>query len=514
MTPHRYTRSLDVSTSECWGNSVRILLCSSHQPRLQSLSPTTLHYLQTRVSFIQEYSPSTLYDMALINTLSSELLTSILRSLQFSSHDSHNSDFIRSFQVCGLWRDIGQELLWTDIHLDDQRLLRFLKNSPKTSPSVLSLTISLDPRSYRYQPDEIGPRPDVYGASSRTIGLWNALRQIPERLKRMPKLQTFSFKIRGYSSFITPLGFWLRQKDMYEILKSLPASVVNLEVDTWCQDHRETMDKNSHICEALATRLAGLSSVRLRLSNICTHLLSGPTSNDTANSTPPVIDTTVTRSNTEIVVNAIGPNPLLLTEECGSPVLRRFDRFEVNLRCNTLMRKLLEVGSITLSTIEMSEPLPGRDNDKIFHALSRRSNAPRSSVISPCFQIGNGYSCVRQKDRMGLDVEVCCKSQDAEAVVEESGWVETIKGCRFPRKHVEQNRRFTHVALKPPLYWIKNGLREGTNRSAQIWTTEKNEGRFLLHQVKSDNLDDVGVVTRKLTTAESWRLRKRGSVPS
>ena len=453
--------------------------------------------------------------MALINNLSSELLTSILRDLQFSSHVSHNSDFIRSFQVCALWRDIGQELLWTDIHLDDQRLLHFLEKSPKTQPSILSLTISLDPRIYHYQPDEIGPRPDVYGASSRTKGLWDALRQLPAWFSEMPKLQTLSFKIREYKPVGTPLGFWLRQKDIYDIVKSLPASLKNLEVDTWCLDDRETMDKDSHICEALGTRLAGLSSVRLRLANICTRLLSGPASNDTSSSTTAVIDSTTTRSETEVVINAIGPSPVLLTEDCVSPILRQVDRFEMNLRCNTLMRDLLEVGSsIKLSAIEMSEPRQDGGNDKMFHAVNRRSNAPRSSIRSPFFRIGNGYSCVRQKNQMGLDVEVCCKSHHVVDVVEESDWVETIGGTRFPRKHVEQNRRFTHVPLKPLLTWSKEVSMKRGAWNAQIWATEEDEGRFLLHQEESDNLDDVGVVTRELTRAESWWLRKRESVPS
>ena len=300
--------------------------------------------------------------MALINTLSSELLTAILRDLQFSSHVLRDADFVHSFQVCGLWRDLGRELFWTDIQLENEQILNFIGKAPRILPPILSLTISIDPRTYEEQAFEHTSRPDVHAPTCRTVGLWDTLRQLPARLAEMPKLETFSFKICEHTRQGATNGFFLHQKIIRDILDSLPRFIANLEMDTWYLDRSETLSKDWHICKTLGSRLAQLSSVRLRLSNIFKQLLNTPTEGAATDSSYLATKCTsvegkTSMPSTELVVNAIGHEMMSLTRECGGLFPLLIDERDVSLHCTALIRQLLgQAGSMNLSTIDTIEP--------------------------------------------------------------------------------------------------------------------------------------------------------------
>lgn len=455
--------------------------------------------------------------MTCIEKLPTELVRTILRKLQQISRVFHDNDFIYSFQVCSWWRDLGQELLWTDVQLEDEEILNFIEKAPKVLSPILSLTVSIDPRIYEEQAFEHTSRPDAQAPASRTLSLWNTLRLLPARLAEMPMLETFSFKIREHTRRGPTDGFFLQQRNIHDILVSLPQSIVNLEIDTWCLDRSETLSKDWHICETLASRLARFSSVRLRLSNFCKQLLNTSSEGAATDRIPTAtkgtsVEGKTSTASTELIINTIGHEMISLTRECGGPFPLFIDPWDASLHCKTLTRQLLcQAGSMKLSVIDTTEPGLTNPGRRIFSVISKRSNDPAIAIRTPFFEIGfnDGHYCLRRKDGQGADFDVCCNLGDVTDTVEGSIWVETIEGYRYPRQYFERGRRFRHALLKPSSTWNKEEFQAKKRKTAQLWQMEEREGRCLLHQEESGDLDDVTGITRDMTKGEARRLQKQ-----
>ena len=209
--------------------------------------------------------------------LPSELIRQILQWLRLSSRIDHTANFNTALRVCSKWGDIGERLLWTDVSLENDRIDRFLSGGGRRDAFITSLTLLIRPLHFQW-PEEVvinDPDLDIGKESPATNTLWKSLEKLPDRVRHMKSLTSFSFKVSGYTLRHQAEGFWLRTEHISAIIDALPASVKHLEIDSYCFDRRGTPSVTGahHLCPRLRRMLPQLNNLRLRLSQICEELV-------------------------------------------------------------------------------------------------------------------------------------------------------------------------------------------------------------------------------------------------
>ncbi|KAJ4353871.1 uncharacterized protein N0V89_005601 [Didymosphaeria variabile] len=110
----------------------------------------------------------------------------------------------------------------------------------------------------------------LMGFSVRSTDAFDRLAELCEAVRRMKNLRTFALSFEESLDYLE--GFSVPSAVIVLILQSLPASVVNLNLDCDCIN-RPDLDQ-PHVCHAVSALLPRLRSLRLRISHLCSGLLS------------------------------------------------------------------------------------------------------------------------------------------------------------------------------------------------------------------------------------------------
>lgn len=186
-----------------------------------------------------------------------------------------------SLQVCKHWKDIANQVLYTNLVLRNDDLAPF-NDSCIENAELLSATRSLTLHiQATLHPKQIEDRAllESYRKNGfpQTKALETQLLRLGEHvLPRISGLTKFSLFVsvpkvveRHDLDFI---GFRIDNKILRVLLQALPQSCVNLEVDTDMSDWSPD-DKPPHICADLCGLLPRLRHVKLRMHTLCSRIL-------------------------------------------------------------------------------------------------------------------------------------------------------------------------------------------------------------------------------------------------
>ncbi|MCJ1326166.1 hypothetical protein MMC10_002830 [Thelotrema lepadinum] len=98
--------------------------------------------------------------------------------------------------------------------------------------------------------------------------LQQSLDQLSRRIANMKQLKSLSIQCAPTHQY---LGSWITRSSLSHILKSLPETVRNLEVDTRGYENTQARD-DPHLCPLIRRVIPQLQHLRLRFANICPDL--------------------------------------------------------------------------------------------------------------------------------------------------------------------------------------------------------------------------------------------------
>lgn len=239
-----------VSTSVCkWlisGIALRNLLSTASSPK----------YPAPRLNLenMAPLSPSP------FERLPNEILSSILLEVKV---DSDASSFLQCLLCCTTLHDMAIPILYRDVLLTESNLSTFVRYFKSSyGPLLRSLTIAFNP----VQPADTDideHRLELYGSQNAQV-LWRLLHQLSYDVASMMRMTTFSLTI---SSNSCARGFWIPRCTIATIIRALPESCVNVEVDT--RDYEEPVPKHVHLCDDIRAILPRLQNLRLSLTSMC-----------------------------------------------------------------------------------------------------------------------------------------------------------------------------------------------------------------------------------------------------
>lgn len=194
-----------------------------------------------------------------ISKLAPELL---LRVFEFLVQDS-DSAIASSILCCKRWQPLAQSVLYRDIFLSGERLVKFVEKDGLADNEIRSLTIRLGPVPVINQSD---PTEAV-----KTTEDWlDALQRLPPRIGRMCNIEAFSV-VADLPMPYSP------HNEFSSIIDELPTTCVALEIDLrhsdFVQEKLGTMTFSStHMCDSIRNVLGRLRHLRLRLPRNCSSL--------------------------------------------------------------------------------------------------------------------------------------------------------------------------------------------------------------------------------------------------
>lgn len=175
-----------------------------------------------------------------------ELPEEILRDiLQHVLNESRYSAFVACLVCCRRWHHCGLPMLCSEIVLTDSSIDAFLTGFPL---SRCGLIRSLEVLSLGLK------------------GLNSRLCKLAAKMTNMIALSTFSLKVNR-NAFRSKAGRLYLNRSLAEVLKNLPKSCVDLEIDTNGYDNQPA--NGDHLCNLLRQVLPRLHHFRVRLANLC-----------------------------------------------------------------------------------------------------------------------------------------------------------------------------------------------------------------------------------------------------
>jgi hypothetical protein len=200
----------------------------------------------------------------IIDSSITKLVPEILLNIFEHIAQDPNASLVASMLSCKKWHPLAQSILYRDIFLSPDRLIKFLDNSADF-PNIRSLTVRMD----------IIPVYETTEAAQTAITRLEALERLCPRIKNMSLLSSFSISVH----FIRPFTV---SRLISSMLDRLPNSCTSLEIDirqhtfidptSLSDQHRMAHQQTSHICNSIRTLLPQLVHLRLRCLEICSAL--------------------------------------------------------------------------------------------------------------------------------------------------------------------------------------------------------------------------------------------------
>ena len=217
----------------------------------------------------------------MLTSMPPELVAIVFQHLHASDDIADARAFTNALCTSRTWRDVGLRLLWTHIALKSPSSIMSFANAPQSTnfDHIQSLTTTIPEQAARYR---------KVGFSSKLLEDWetvhkkgnaatqilhDALARLRHRFAAMSGLTTFSFYIQAPPHLNFRYGFFVPHDLLFDIVRSLPASVRHLEIDTKGADRPSTEHSTLDVCSAMADRLDVIVSLRLRMHRMCTRFL-------------------------------------------------------------------------------------------------------------------------------------------------------------------------------------------------------------------------------------------------
>ena len=216
-----------------------------------------------------------------MDAFSEELL---LHTLHYLYNSSTTNEFVPALLVCRRLNRIGTSILYRNVLIRNPSLVTSITSLVAHGHYVRSLSIRIQPcEPEMYTPDGANtyPRPvDPQGdigtkGSPETHALWAALDAFTiDVIPCLQNLSTFSLTVERWRGGACPHGWWIRRSSSALVIRNLPRSVENLEVDLEMHEQPLSNDASSeHSCPFLRRLLPRLRHLRLRLTSLCHALL-------------------------------------------------------------------------------------------------------------------------------------------------------------------------------------------------------------------------------------------------
>lgn len=251
--------------------------------------------------------------ITMLSNLPTELLQNVLRHVQATASQL---SLLHCVLCCKAWRDVALPLLLEHISIRNASFMTMARSLTETNAgAVRHLTLTVEPekslidwmniREFVTKPAHLNKSksPHFWMKEMRKDGLrmkeegsiearrvWSGLRAIARTLHRMSCLRSLSIIVdcdftnnrEGIS-----WGFFLARSVIAGFLDNLPSTCTALEIDMGCHPRRQP--QGPHLCPLLAKVLPQLKILRLRLEQICPHIL-GPTFNLDGSTDQPPLD--------------------------------------------------------------------------------------------------------------------------------------------------------------------------------------------------------------------------------
>ena len=193
------------------------------------------------------------------------------------------------------WSEIARPFAWVSITLDNESLANFIRSAGQTKVGrglVKSLTLSLNTAWPTHEDNEearyVAIPKGFEGANLKSARIWKDLEELAQVIEdRMIDLVSFSLRVdkhpkggRTKDHVSCPWGCWLRSQTVDRLLRALPASCIDLELDTKGREDDPVCGfhpawGSSHLCTTVRTLLPRLRHLRLRLGALCPRLVLG-----------------------------------------------------------------------------------------------------------------------------------------------------------------------------------------------------------------------------------------------
>jgi hypothetical protein len=324
-------------------------------------------------------------------------------------------------------------------------------------------------------------------ANDETQKLWTGMEQLSHLLPQFHQLTTFSLFVKTHDTPHGPLGFWLQDQQIFNIIDKLPSSLENLEIDTRGFEQTTTSDTPADICKVIAGHLSHLLHIRLRLSRYCGSLF---------------VPSSTIRS---MLINMILPWPITSSQQCGTPAYKASEMLHVKRETGRATRQMLvEKSAQTLASWPSLKSMLIIDHQQresgSFDMLNVRDILKEKTVSLPYYFVstigepGSKY-CLRYYEGDEIS-DVVGRTGDTEIIAEAYMWVTTKQGSRFPAayKVSAEGRGLDWDTRKP--WQTREQLKKRRNDSPKLWTEEETEGRILLRPREVEGVGEVDNLKR------------------
>lgn len=493
-----------------------------------------------------------------INDFPAEVLRLVLQEVKRQSRLHQDGSFLDALVTCQLWNQIGEEILYTDIHLTNPQLLKFEQAPKHCLEMTRSLSLTISAPEYKeawiedYEPPPLDPGMeweeynamrmrckhelrDAWFARNEPVRareyceLWDQFAKTSAMLNSMQRLESFSLvSDMPPPETVHHVNYPNRGKTIRTLLEALPPSVRNLELDTDEADDwfRQEIDEENHICLSLKVILPRLDNARIKMAKFCEALLPTEGSKSESN----LLTASRAHHDSTLVLNTVGASrDGKYTSNhcnCSSP-----EAFFGTLVPPVSDPKITSISDLLVAKLQVAISHGCLDNFQQFVLLDLKipENAARryrrqyqtmqvrtlgqeqKTELSPYFMLialppqsnlTSDFHAVRHiNDKLG-EVEVIGWLDTLIRYVEGETWIETEYGCRLAVGYFGKNSRFTQVRLKPLPLYDQNSMPINLLRRPKLWEMEeRRQCTFLSGQIWED-LDHSGCVSRELTPKE------------
>ncbi|KPI43348.1 uncharacterized protein AB675_6748 [Cyphellophora attinorum] len=446
-----------------------------------------------------------------------EVVLMVMQHLHTSPDPEDARALTNALCTCSTWRDIGMDVLWTDIVLDSPESMQSLCDAPASSGLIRtrSLTVTFPEQWFLYE--DFGPgrgivyhvSPTTYcmEASEATQGVHQALRALSQRLPAMSGLETFSFRIqapiitarRPNSPMEWPRGFFIPHDIVHGVIQSLPPSVRHLELDTRGADRICEGRMDLDVCAALADRLQGLTSLRLRMQRICPQLFRPSTSlRSLIINTIDIACVTLTYSCQDVVPEKDRFHPVLYWKDRHT---RRGHSTRAEL-VRALQSFLPDLPNLQKCLVVDAERFRyGRRSVGMLHVRDFIGNL---TTTFPIFDVNGphgprGWQILRIPAEQGDSHDIAGGIARLEDIAEGRQWQSTMSGLRLPTSLKDSSEGRRHA-------WVRNQDASFPAASTEIKMLHADEavGPFLTKREFIELIKNESVASDGIWGVEVW----------